>query len=92
MHIGGYKSGNDKSATVSFGRASFTDTGEGLPDGQEYEHPHTAAFAQLKDMPASGGVQRIGAFYCEAQKFGRVERIDTIIMAETSKRLHSYIL
>ena len=87
MYIGGFKSGDDKSATVSFGRASFTGTGEGLSDGREYEHPAISVYATLKDMPASGGVQRIGAFYCEAEKDGEVKRIDTIIMAENSKSL-----
>ena len=85
MYIGGYKSGNDKSAAVSFGRASFTGTGEGLPDGDEREHKNKNVYATLKDMPSSGSVQRIGAFYCEAEKGGKIERIQTIIMATDSK-------
>ena len=94
MFIGGYKSGIDKSATVSFGRASFTDTGEGLHDGSEREHSAKevyGVYATIKDMPASIGLQRIGAFYCEAEKDGDVERINTIIMAKTSKKL-TYVL
>ena len=84
MYIGGYKSGSDTSATVSFGRVTFTGTGEGLPDGDERDHLLT--MATRKYLPASSGVQRIGAFYCEAEKDGIIERINTIIMAETSKK------
>ena len=88
MFIGGYKSGSDKFATVFFGRASFTDTGEGLPlHGREHRHRVAEVFAQRKHMPASNGVQRIGAFYCEAEKDGEIEQITTIIMAENSRWL-----
>ena len=89
MLIGGYKSGSDKSAKVSFGRASPTGTGDSLPAGQEYEHPAQHVDATLKDLPASGAEVRIGAFFCEALKDGEVERINTIIMAETSKQFHT---
>ena len=87
MFIGGYKSGSDKLATVSFERASFTGTGEGLPDGRQYEHQSQSVPATIKDLPNSSGVQRIGAFYCKAEKDGDVELIHTIIMAKNSKKL-----
>ena len=85
MVIGGYKSGSDIDARVYFGRASFTDTGERLPGGGEYPHSDRTVHAILKEMPASSGIQRIGAFYCQAEKDGEIERINTIIMAADSK-------
>ncbi len=82
--IGGYKSGSDTDASVSFGRTSDTGTGNGLPTGSS-ERDHHATPARLLYMPNSGGVSRIGAFYTVAQKAGQTERITTIIMAQNSK-------
>ncbi|XP_072041905.1 uncharacterized protein [Amphiura filiformis] len=86
MFIGGYKSGDDRDASISFGRTSDTGTGDGLPTGYSIneEHPSPSVSARRLLMPSSGGVERIGAFYCQAEKAGETERITTIIMAENS--------
>ena len=86
MLIGGYKSGADKDASVSFGRESDTGTGTGLPSGSsERNHPDPRTFARQLLLPQSGGNQRIGAFYCQADKAGIEEKIVTTIMSRNSK-------
>ena len=86
MFIGGYKSGDDTDAIVTFGRQSDTDTGTELPSGsRQRDHPNIGSRARLLNLPKSGGIERIGALYCEAQKDGITERIPAIIMAANSK-------
>ena len=88
LYIGGYKSGDDTDATVTFGRLSVTANGvTGLPTGKEIQpHPHVRTAKKLL-LPESDAATRIGAFYCEAQKDGNVnEKIPAIIMASNSKR------
>ena len=88
LYIAGYKSGDDTGANVTFGRQSDTGTGSGLPSGSsQRKHPssHRGTRARQLLLPASGGKERIGAFYCEAQKDGITERIPAIIMAANSK-------
>ena len=71
---------------MTFGRQSSTDTGTGLPSGSnQRDHPSFGSRARQLLLPASGGIERIGAFYCEAQKDGITERIPAIIMAANSK-------
>ncbi|XP_072041264.1 tyrosine-protein kinase receptor Tie-1-like [Amphiura filiformis] len=82
MFIGGYRSGDDTDATISFGRTSYTKTGNQLPDGITDRVGTTAI---LHRMPASSGLNRIGAFYCEASKGGKRERITIITMAQDSE-------
>ena len=91
LFIGGYKSGGDTEATVTFGRLRVTanpvaNSVTGLPTGSnERQHPHVTTAKQLL-LPESGAAKRIGAFYCNAQKSGNVnEKIPTIIMASDSK-------
>ena len=86
MFIGGYKSGADTAASVSFGRASDTATGTNLPSGYtEKNHPDPRVPAKQLLLPQSGGEQRIGAFYCQADN-GRIrEKIVTTIMSKNSK-------
>ena len=84
MFIGGYKSGDDTSATVTFGRTSITGAFSGLPTGSsERNHVYRSVHARLLDMPQSES--RIGAFYCEANRNGVIEIINTIIMSTASK-------
>ena len=87
MLIGGYKGGLDTDAIVLFGRTSDTGTSNGLLalPSDSFERDHISISARLLYMPQSGGVERIGAFYCEAHKGGVTERIDTIIMSASSK-------
>ncbi|XP_072042270.1 angiopoietin-1 receptor-like [Amphiura filiformis] len=82
MFIGGYRSGDDTDATISFGRTSYTKTGNGLPFGSEDRIGNTAV---LHRMPASEGLNRIGAFYCEARKNLKTELITIIIMSQNSR-------
>ena len=84
--IGGYKRGEDIGASVTFGRESDTGTGRDLPTGSsQQDHPTSGSRTRLLLLPASGGIERIGAFYCQAQKGGITERIPAIIMAANSK-------
>ncbi|XP_072042769.1 uncharacterized protein [Amphiura filiformis] len=76
--IRGFKSGGDQEASISFGRTLDTGTGNGLPTGS-----YIGISSRLY-MPSAGGVGRVGAFYCQADKNGATERINTIIMAENS--------
>ena len=87
LFIGGYKSGDDTGATVTFGRESDTGTGTELPTSSTRgPHEHLPAIASIFKMPSTGGVSRIGAFYCEAQRVNIVkERIPAMIMASNSK-------
>ena len=85
LFIGGYKSGDDTDAIVPFGRQSDTGTGSGLPTDSRQEDSRTGGGNRLLRLPASGGIERIGAFYCEAQKDDIAERIPAIIMANNSK-------
>ena len=83
MKIGGYKSGNDTDAIVSFERATETGTGSGLPTGYA-SYDHHAVSAKLLEL-TSYTVERIGAFTCIANKHGVQENITTIVMAQDSK-------
>ena len=83
VFIGGY-SGDDTGDRLTFGRLSDTGTGSGLPSGS-LQQDHLGRRARQLLLPASGGIDRIGAFYCEAQKDGITERIPAIIMAANSK-------
>ena len=94
MFIGGFRSGDDTDATVTFGRTSDTGTSNGilaLPANSD-EREHRGTTASLLFMPQSGGVSRIGAFYCEANKNGVTERIHTIIMSTESKFITPYLI
>ena len=84
-------SGSDKGASVSFGRESDTDTGTGLPSGSsQRNHPDSRISARQLLLPLSGGNQRVGAFYCQADKGGIGEKIVTTIMSKNSK--HNLLL
>ena len=87
--IGGYKSGGDTAAQVTFGRVSNTATGNGLPQ-DSYKEDHRSTTARLLKQPISAGKQRIGAFYCNAQKGDVNENIAAIIMASNSKKIYKY--
>ena len=91
MFIGGYNSGADIYASVSFGRESDTGTGTGLPSGSvQQNHPDTRISAKQLLLRQAGGNQRIGAFYCQADKGGIREKIVTTIMSKNSK--HNLLL
>ena len=60
--IGGYKSGRDTAATVSFERVLDTGSGSNLPGGTEAGH--CCAFARIYQMPASIGLPRFGVYNC----------------------------
>ena len=86
LFIGGYKSGDDTDASVTFGRQRSTDTGTGLPSGSnQRDHPSFGSRARQLLLPASGGIERIGAFKCEVEKEGLEHTIPAIIMADNSK-------
>ena len=88
LFIGVFKSGDDTGADVTFGRESDTGTGTQLPTSSTQGPPYgyRSAIASVCKMPSTGGVSRIGAFYCEAQRVNIVkERIPAIIMASNSK-------
>ena len=88
--FGGYKSGGDTEAQVTFGRVSDTGTGTGLPqDSNEADHSSTTA--RLLYMPVSAGKHRIGAFYCNARKGDVSEKITAIIVASNSKKIYDYL-
>ncbi|XP_072041261.1 tyrosine-protein kinase receptor Tie-1-like [Amphiura filiformis] len=83
MFIGGYRSGSDTDALVSFGR-KITGTGKQLPStGREADH--RSASVRIFNMPSTGGKQRIGAFYCRVEKDETDEDIATLIMARNSE-------
>ena len=88
--IGGFKSGGDTGAQVTFGRVSNTATGIGLPP-LSYEEDHRHTTAQLLYMPVSAGKQRIGAFYCNARKGDVNENITAIMLASNSKKIYNYL-
>ena len=86
MLIGGYNSGDDTSASVSFERVFNTGTGSDLPTASQVRsHPSLPNSATQLLMPQSGGKERIGVFKCIATKGGQTEEITTIIMADNSK-------
>ena len=93
LFIGGYISGDSNDdITVTFGRESDTGSGSELPlSSESIAHPNVYNAMQLT-MPMSGGVTRIGAFYCKAQKGNIIERIPAIIMASNSKSMEVTIL
>ena len=79
--IGGYKSGTDIDADVDFSRLVETGTGRDLPpNSSPIDHPRLGTEARLLDMPASDGIQRIGAFNCEGTKSGVTYDVPTIIL------------
>ena len=84
--IGGYKSGNDTDASVSFRRTIDTGTGSGLPVVYALSNHHAAPARILKMNSYSQ--KRIGAFSCIADKHGVKENITTIVIAENSKLHH----
>ncbi|XP_071800431.1 receptor-type tyrosine-protein phosphatase T-like [Asterias amurensis] len=61
--IGGYNSGSDTGATVSFERVLDTGNGSSLPTAG-YEEGHETVSAILYRMPASIGAARFGAYNC----------------------------
>ena len=95
MLIGGFKSGEDTGAFVSFGRTTNTGTSDGLrvPSSSNEENHHAPGVsARLLKMPVRDGVERIGAFYCNAYKSSQppvTEKINTIIMSSRSMIKHN---
>ncbi len=90
--IGGYKGGDDRGADVTFRRVLRTyhteDMEQGLPAGwSQINHPHIGSRAILFNMPVEGGVDRVGAYYCQATKGDETERITTTVMSRNSKIL-----
>ncbi|XP_072048531.1 uncharacterized protein [Amphiura filiformis] len=80
QNIAGWKSGAETDATVNFTRAIDVGTGDGLPTGssQKDHHAHGSR-VRILDMPVTGGIERIGAFNCEAEKNGDTHSITSII-------------
>ncbi len=82
-YIGGYKSGSDTGAVVSFERVLDTGSGSGLPEGGiEEDHPHTTAKRYY--MPNSIGADRFGAYNCIFSTQDSV-KITTIVLHEHGK-------
>ena len=78
--IGGYKSGSDKDADVEFSRVVETGTGSGLPNNSvSIDHPKLGTRARILEMPPIGGIERLGAFYCEGTKNTVTYYVPTII-------------
>ena len=83
--IGGFKSGSDTGAAVSFERVLDTGSGSNLPTGgRERDHPAPSISARLYDMPASIGADRFGAYNCI---FGSQDpvKITTIVLRDNGK-------
>ncbi|XP_071799860.1 receptor-type tyrosine-protein phosphatase T-like isoform X2 [Asterias amurensis] len=78
--IGGYKSGSDTEADVSFERVLDTGSGRDLPTGGS-ESQHPVIDARLYRMPASIGADRFGAYNCIFRSQDPV-KITTIILRE----------
>ena len=79
-YIGGYMSGFDVDADVDFSRVVETGTGSGLPpNAYPIDHPNFGTYAKQLIMPASDGVERIGAFYCEGTQNRDTYYVPTII-------------
>ena len=81
--IGGYKSGSDTAATVSFERVLDTGSGSNLPVGG-YEQDHASVAARLYKMPASIGLPRFGVYNCIFNPPS--VSITTIIMRDNGKK------
>ena len=81
--IGGFNSGSDYGAAVSFKRVLNTGSGSNLPTGG-YEQVHTTVSAILYRMPAYIGADRFGAYNCI---FGSQDpvKITTIILRKNGK-------
>ncbi|XP_072041078.1 receptor-type tyrosine-protein phosphatase delta-like [Amphiura filiformis] len=84
QRIGGYKSGEDTDASVTFGRVLNTGTGIGNPTDSSVRDLHPEVTARRFEMPVAGGLQRVGAFYCEAEKGNVTEKITNIVMSKNS--------
>ena len=81
--IGGYKSGRDTAATVSFERVLDTGSGSNLPVGG-YEADHDSVAARLYRMPASIGLPRFGVYNCIFNPPS--VNITTIVMYDNGKK------
>ncbi len=82
-YIGGYKSGSDTGANVSFERVLDTGSGSNLPTGG-YVEDHDTVSARRYFMPDSIGADRFGAYNCI---FGLQDsvKITTIVLRENGK-------
>ncbi|XP_072048335.1 uncharacterized protein [Amphiura filiformis] len=80
QNIAGWKSGAETDAAVGFTRTIDVGTGDGLPTGssQKDHHAHGSR-VRILDMPIVGGIERIGAFNCEAEKNDDMHSITSII-------------
>ncbi|XP_071799509.1 receptor-type tyrosine-protein phosphatase T-like [Asterias amurensis] len=76
--LGGYNSGSDTGAYVSFERVLDTGSGSNLPTGGS-ESDHVSYSARLYIMPASIGADRFGAYNCIFRSQDPV-KITTIIL------------
>ncbi|XP_022097142.1 tenascin-like [Acanthaster planci] len=89
--IGTYLGVQDATASVSFGRISQTGhTGNpALPTSAlQVSHPLDATDAELLYLPRSGGLLRIGAFYCLARKDETTTKIAIIILHKNENIVH----
>ena len=89
--IGGYKSGNDTRAAVSFNRLLDTGSGVNLPARGEV-NKHISAYALLFQMPALIGAERFGVYNCIFTRQQDTVRITTTVMRKDGKSQELSIL
>ena len=65
---------------MEFSRVVETGTGSGLPtNSYAIDHPSLGTRARILEMPTIGGIERLGAFYCEGTKHNVTYYVPTII-------------
>ena len=86
--FGGYKSGNDATATITLGRAIDTGTGPltlpNIPNVVYYETALQGRAYRIQ-LKAAIGLQSIGAFHINASKDGVSHSMVTITMAQSGE-------
>ncbi|XP_038069419.1 tenascin-like [Patiria miniata] len=93
--IGTYLGARDATASVSFGRMSNTghNGAPSLPaSAHQVPHPMGSTDADLLYLPATGGLVRIGAFFCLATKDETRTQITMIILNKNDVHVRPVVL
>ena len=82
--LAAYKSPNDISAAISFGRQLTTGgTNDQLPAGSVGFYDASLGCAvRLLSLPETGGIDRTGVFYSTATRNGMTTRISTVVLPQ----------
>ena len=88
--IGGYKSGRDTGAEVSFERVLDTGSGSNLPT-EGSARGHSSVSARLYDVPDTLGAKRFGAYNCIFSSQETV-KITTILLRGNGKERKERVL